>query len=75
MSHGIMHMGNVVHFTLLKDKLWKHILGAGTVLILRIQSKVLNLKSVRDQHISFYNCNFIVLCSPTWPKHRSTSKN
>jgi len=48
-----MHMVNVVHFPLLKDKLWTHILGAGTVRILRIQSKVLNLKSIRDQQMSF----------------------
>jgi len=52
MSHGIMHMVNVVHLTLLKDKLWTHILGAGTVLILRLQSKVLNLKSIKDKQMS-----------------------
>jgi len=60
MSHGIMHMVNVVHFPLLKDKLWTHILGAGTVLILRLQRKVLTLKSIKEQQMSFYNCNFIV---------------
>jgi len=75
MSHGIMYMVNVAHFPLLKDKLWTHFLGAGTVFILRLQSKVLNLRNIEDQQMSFYNCNFIVLCSTTWPKHRSTSKN
>jgi hypothetical protein len=65
MSHGIMHMVNVVHFPLLKEKLRTHILGAGTVLILGLQSKVLTLKSIKDQQMSFYNCNFIVLWSPT----------
>jgi len=54
-------------FFLVKDKLRTHILGAGTVLILRLQSNVLTLRSIKDQQMSFYNCNFIVLRSPTWP--------
>jgi len=75
MSHGIKHMANVVHFPLLQDKLRTHFVGAGTGLILRLQSKVLTLKSTKDRQMSFYNRKFIVLWSPTWPKHRSTSTN